>query len=163
MSLSGVFSGDGGGDVGAVLLSPCIKPGTVSQTPYNHYTMLRSIEDIFGLSHLAYAQLPGEVSFGSDVFTRPCAFPGKPTVSATAKGKRVTVKWSTKDPGGPGVAHYVVQVRQGKAAWETLLRSTTKRSTTYAGKVGGSHQFRVQFVDKLGKTSPFGTSKRVSG
>ena len=69
--LPGIF-GMGGGDVGAVLLSPCIAPGTVSQTPYNHYTMLRSVEDLFGLSHLGYAGLSGEQSFGSDVFTRSC-------------------------------------------------------------------------------------------
>jgi hypothetical protein len=64
--------GPGGGDTGAVLLSPCIKPGTVSHMPYNHYTMLRSVEDIFGLAHLGYAGLSGGRSFGSDVFTRRC-------------------------------------------------------------------------------------------
>ena len=52
-------TGPGGGDVGAVLLSPCIKPGTVSTVPYNHYSMLRSVEDIFRLPRLGYAQLPG--------------------------------------------------------------------------------------------------------
>ncbi len=62
------ITGPGGGVVGAVLLSPFIKPGTVSQTPYNHYSMLRSVEDLFGLGHLGYAQLPGETSFGSDIF-----------------------------------------------------------------------------------------------
>jgi phosphatidylinositol-3-phosphatase len=64
--------GPGGGDTGAVLLSPCIKPGTVSHMPYNHYTMLRSVEDIFRLPHLGYAGLSGERSFGTDVFTRNC-------------------------------------------------------------------------------------------
>jgi hypothetical protein len=68
--------GPGGGDTGAVLLSPCIKPGTVSHRPYNHYTMLRSVEDIFGLAHLGYAGLSGERSLGSDVFTRRCG-PGR--------------------------------------------------------------------------------------
>lgn len=64
--------GPGGGDTGAVLLSPCIRPGTVSHMPYNHYTMLRSVEDIFRLPHLGYAGLSGERSFGSDVFNRRC-------------------------------------------------------------------------------------------
>jgi phosphatidylinositol-3-phosphatase len=165
VSISSSISGDGGGDVGAVLLSPCIKPGTVSQTPYNHFTMLRSVEDMFGLSHLGYAQLPGEVSFGSDVFTQPCAFPTKPSVSAKAKRTKITVKWSTSDAGGPGVAHYTVQVRQGSGSWTTVhgLGSTTKRTTVYKGKARKSYTFRVEFVDKLRKTSPFGTSKRVSG
>ena len=67
------INGPGGGRVGAVLLSPCIAPGTVSNTPYNHYAMLGSVENLFGLSHLGYAALPGESYFGSDVFTRGCS------------------------------------------------------------------------------------------
>jgi hypothetical protein len=66
------ITGPGGGDVGAVLLSPCIAPGTVTHRRYNHYSMLRSIEDLFHLPHLGYAQLPGERSFGSDIFARTC-------------------------------------------------------------------------------------------
>jgi hypothetical protein len=56
--------------VGGVLLSPFIKPGTVSTVDYNHYSMLRTIEDIFGLSHLGDAAMPQVKSFGTDVFTR---------------------------------------------------------------------------------------------
>ena len=63
-------NGPGGGRTGAVLLSRFIKPGTVTNVAYNHYSFLRSIEDIFGLSHLGYARRPGVVSFGRDVFTR---------------------------------------------------------------------------------------------
>jgi hypothetical protein len=59
----------GGDQVGAVMLSQFIKPGTVSTVPYNHYSMLKSIEDIFGLSHLGYAGQAGLVGFGSDIFT----------------------------------------------------------------------------------------------
>ena len=67
------INGPGGGDTGAVLLSPCITPGTVTKEQYNHYTLLRSIEDLFGLAHLGYAGLSGERSLGSDVFNRSCA------------------------------------------------------------------------------------------
>ena len=59
----------GGGRIGAVLLSRYIKPGTVSNVPYNHYSLLRSVEDLFGLGHLGYAQLKGVTSFGDDVFS----------------------------------------------------------------------------------------------
>jgi hypothetical protein len=62
--------GPGGGRTGAVLLSPFIRPGTVSTRPYNHYSLLRSIEDIFGLAHLGYAASPQLQGFGADVFTR---------------------------------------------------------------------------------------------
>ena len=61
-------TGPGGGRIGAVLLSPLIKPGTVSTVPYNHYSLLRTIEDIFGLPYLGDAALPQVRSFGPDVF-----------------------------------------------------------------------------------------------
>ena len=51
-----------------MLLSPYIKPGSVNPTPYNHYSLLRTIEDIFGLGHLGYAARDEVESFGSDVF-----------------------------------------------------------------------------------------------
>jgi hypothetical protein len=40
----------GGGDTGSVLISPLIKPGTVSSTFYDHYSWLRTMEDIFQVS-----------------------------------------------------------------------------------------------------------------
>jgi phosphatidylinositol-3-phosphatase len=63
--------GPGGGRVGAVLLSKYIRPGTVTNHPYNHYSMLRSVEDLFGLSHIGDAQMPQVHSFGADVYTNP--------------------------------------------------------------------------------------------
>jgi hypothetical protein len=62
------LTGPGGGLVGAVLLSKFITPGTVNATPYNHYSQLRSVEDLFGLDHLGYAGAPGLAAFGHDVF-----------------------------------------------------------------------------------------------
>jgi hypothetical protein len=85
----------GGGDTGTVLISPLIKPGTVSSTYYNHYSMLRTLEDLFltgksctnpsnvdtplaagsvcggldGQGHIGYAAQAGLASFGPDVFT----------------------------------------------------------------------------------------------
>lgn len=63
------ISGMGGGLVGAVVLSPFIKAGTITQTAYNHYALLKSIETLFGLPLLGYAGAPGVTAFGSDVFT----------------------------------------------------------------------------------------------
>ena len=59
-----------GGDLtGAVLLSPFIKPGTVSTTPYNHYSLLKTLEDIYGIkTYLGYAGQTGLVSMGNDIF-----------------------------------------------------------------------------------------------
>lgn len=57
------FQSFGGDRTGAVLLSPFVKPGTVSNVPYNHYSMLKTVEDIFGLDHLGYAGQPGLQGF----------------------------------------------------------------------------------------------------
>lgn len=61
------IAGLGGGRTGAVLLSPFIRPGTVSSTPYNHYSLLASIESELGLARLGYAADAPAV-FGPDVF-----------------------------------------------------------------------------------------------
>jgi hypothetical protein len=69
----------GGGRIGAVLLNPAhIQPGSVNPTPYNHYSALRSYEDILGITsggtdghgHLGFAAQPGLAAFGPDVFNR---------------------------------------------------------------------------------------------
>ncbi|MCZ4493208.1 MAG: phosphoesterase family protein [Conexibacter sp.] len=65
----GQSGGPGGGRTGAVLLSPFIQPGTTSSYDYNHYSTLRSIEDMFALSHLGYAGASGLRPFGGDIFT----------------------------------------------------------------------------------------------
>jgi hypothetical protein len=84
----------GGGDTGSVLISPYITPGTVSTVDYNHYSWLRTMEDLFDVSscagagditvdagtvcdgldgsgHLGYAAQVNLADFGSDVFTAP--------------------------------------------------------------------------------------------
>jgi phosphatidylinositol-3-phosphatase len=70
----GIF-GPGGGRTGAVLVSRFIKPGTVSKIAYNHYSLLRSIEDFFGLGHLGYSGQKGLTTFGKDIFTQPNGLP----------------------------------------------------------------------------------------
>jgi hypothetical protein len=61
------ITGPGGGRVGALLLSPFIRGGTVSATPYNHYSSLASWETLLGLPRLADAARVPSV-FGADVF-----------------------------------------------------------------------------------------------
>jgi phosphatidylinositol-3-phosphatase len=65
----GPIPGPGGGRVGAVALSPFIRPGTVTSHPYNHFSFLRTAEGLFGLPYLGYASSPDPGSFGRDVFT----------------------------------------------------------------------------------------------
>ena len=79
---------NGGGDTGSVLISPYIRPGTASTRFYNHYSWLRTMEDLFrvrraapgldGLGHLGYAAQPGLAPFGEDVFNNPRGHGGDP-------------------------------------------------------------------------------------
>lgn len=64
------ITGMGGGRVGALALSPFVRPGSLSSTPYNHYSMLASIEDLFGQARLGYAAQSGLNRFGLDVYNR---------------------------------------------------------------------------------------------
>ena len=65
--MPGIF-GPGGGKIGALVISRYVAPGTWSTTPYNHYSLLGSIEEIFGLAKLGYARDPGVDTFGLDVY-----------------------------------------------------------------------------------------------
>jgi len=69
------FNGPGGGRVGAVVLSPFVRPGTVSAVPYNHYSLLKTVEAIFGLEPLGYAAAAGPQVFGPDVFSGAALHP----------------------------------------------------------------------------------------
>jgi phosphatidylinositol-3-phosphatase len=60
--------GPGGGRVGALIISQLTEPGSTDTTPYNHYALLCSIENVFGLTHLGFAGAPGLTCFGKDVY-----------------------------------------------------------------------------------------------
>ena len=59
----------GGGVVGLLLLSKYVKPGTLNGSDlYNHFSLLASIEDLFGLDRLGYASASGLPVFGASVY-----------------------------------------------------------------------------------------------
>lgn len=59
----------GGGRVGLLLLSPFVAPGTVDETGYfNHFSLLRSIEELFELEPLGYAAEEALAPFDASVY-----------------------------------------------------------------------------------------------
>jgi hypothetical protein len=62
------LGGPGGGRIGTLVVSSRVKAGTTDATPYNHYALLCSMEDMFGLKHLGFAGAPGLACFGKDVY-----------------------------------------------------------------------------------------------
>jgi hypothetical protein len=121
----------GGGRTGTVLISPLITPGTVSDVFYNHYSLLRTLEDIFqvstgngvnalaagtvsggldGLGHLGFAAQAGLAPLGADVFTN---------AGTNAAGNTPTPAGPAADTGGtvqsdlPGAAALLLVVGLG--------------------------------------------------
>jgi hypothetical protein len=59
----------GGGRVGLLLISPFVEPGSVDEAGYyNHYTLLLTLEELFGLEKLGYAKEEALTPFDSTVF-----------------------------------------------------------------------------------------------
>lgn len=58
----------GGGRVGALLLSPFVEAGTTSETYFNHFSLLATVEELFGLERIGYAAEPAITGFDETIF-----------------------------------------------------------------------------------------------
>ena len=64
------LSGGGGGQVGLLMLSPFIKKGGgLAQETYNHFSLLATVEQVFGLEKLGYAGLSQVKPFSAALFS----------------------------------------------------------------------------------------------
>jgi hypothetical protein len=60
----------GGGQVGLLLISKWVKPNTSDPVDsFNHFSLLKGIEELFGLRQLGYAKASGLLTWTSSVFT----------------------------------------------------------------------------------------------
>ncbi len=70
-ALTGIakLSGSGGGQVGLLLLSPFVKKGGgLVQETYNHFSLLATLEEVFGLGKLGYAAGAEVKPFSASLF-----------------------------------------------------------------------------------------------
>ena len=58
----------GGGRVGLLLISPFVEPGTTSETYFNHFSLLATIEELFSLEKIGYAAEPAITGFDESIF-----------------------------------------------------------------------------------------------
>ncbi|MEA2426055.1 MAG: phosphatidylinositol-3-phosphatase [Thermoleophilaceae bacterium] len=119
-SPGGDSPGPGGGKVGAVVISPFVKPGTVDKTPYNHYSLLRGVEDLFGLPHLGYAGQDGLEPVGPKLFNQT------PALGLVVKAKR-------RDRNH--VRFTIDAGRQATASFSGVCASAHPRPTSEDGKL----------------------------
>jgi hypothetical protein len=150
----GPTPGAGGGRTGAIFLSDFIKPGTQTKQAYNHYSLLRSTEDMLGLGHLGFAAATGLRPFGPDIFTnpkgKPLKPPPRPSVSLSGvPAKCVTHRFTvTVKARGRGVRIVVaLDGRQVRAARAKSLTLTI--SARHAKR--GPHRIRATAIDRFGR------------
>jgi hypothetical protein len=113
------IGGPGGGRTGTVLVSPFVQPGSVNDTPYNHYSFLRSMEDIFGLEHLGFAAAAGLKAFGDDVYSVAGQSFSPPTTVAPQTGTRGALPPTGRGTAAASAAAVLV------VAWLLVRRATT--------------------------------------
>src|SRR3954470_1513014 len=125
------IAGPGGGRTGTVVLSPFTVPGSVNDTQYNHYSLLRSVEDLFGLGHLGYAGMASLKPFGGDVYgaagTVDLTRPGSSRAPCTLRPLRARAKRL-----GAGALITALKVERRSASRVALRVTTARRSRVYA-------------------------------
>jgi phosphatidylinositol-3-phosphatase len=157
----------GGGRIGALLLnSKYIQPGTVDTTgSYNHYSALRSYEDLLGLTsggadglgHLGFAAASGLTPFGQDVFPSPVA----PTVTTQPSGQTVNpgqiATFTAAASGTPTPTAQWQISYDGGTTWSNIMGNSTATSTTLSGIVYGTFengwQVRAVFTNGSGSAT----------
>jgi hypothetical protein len=80
------------GPIGALLLGPQVRTGARVVTAADHYTLLRTLQDLFSLAPTGHAADPGRAPFGSDVW-----LPAAATVTAVKTPTTTTTRFR---PGG---------------------------------------------------------------
>jgi hypothetical protein len=137
----GPVIGSGGGLIGAVLLSPWVRPGSINSTPYNHYSLLRSVQALFGLGPLGYSGQAGLRAFGDDVYngTGPNATPASCTPPALPRAKRGRL------PRGSVVSKARLVRRRGKAPLlELRFARAARLSAVIRRRPAGGRLLRVR-------------------
>jgi phosphatidylinositol-3-phosphatase len=131
----------GGGRIGALLLnSKYIQPGTVDTTGYyNHYSALRSYEDLLGLTsggtdgygHIGFAAAAGVTPFGQDIF-QPDAAPTIATnPSSQSAPSGATLSFTAAANIATPNAQWQVSV-DGGSSWINIQNATSNTYTTGA-------------------------------
>jgi len=136
--------GSGGGRIGAVVVSPFVAPGTRNDHAYNHYSLLRSVEDDFGLGALGLAHKAEP--FGDDVFNGPRCF-NKPLPAADAKGNlaKSTLIGSADLIHVPGALRLTVAMAHAADLWIKVVdaKGRTRRVGPARGAACKSYTVRL--------------------
>jgi phosphatidylinositol-3-phosphatase len=92
-----VLPSGGGGKVGLLMISPFVEPGTVVETEYaNHFTLLKTLETMFGVEPLGYAGEEEMPTLSPELFIEPEAEEGE--AQKTAETSKRTASPNSATP-----------------------------------------------------------------
>ena len=168
----GPVVGSGGGLIGGIVLSPWVRPGSINATPYNHYSLLRSVQAVFGLGPLGYSGQAGLRAFGDDVYNGdgPAGTPASCTPPALPRARRGRL------PRGSVLSKVRIVRRRGKApllqmsfARPARLSAVIRRRRAggrllrvRSRKMGGCRTYRVGLRYRHGRIAVRAAVGRVS-
>jgi phosphatidylinositol-3-phosphatase len=137
-----------------IVVAPYVPAGTVDNTFYTHYSMLRTTEELLGLPLLGLAATANSMTsnFGLGTVSGSLPPPGAPgnlTASATSSGQ-VHLSWTAAAPGGAPISGYKIS-RNG-----TVIGTTAGAAVTYTDTTAGpgeTYSYAVSAVDSAGDVS----------
>ena len=145
-----------------IVVGPYTPAGTVDNTFYTHYSMLRTSEELLGLPLLGLAASANSMAagFGLTPPSSTVSPPGAPAnLTATVNGTGgVNLSWTAASPGTAAIAGYQV-TRNG------TVMATTGTGTTYtdtSASPGTTYRYAVAAVDALGNIGAASNTATVS-
>jgi len=110
--------------------------------------MLRSVEDLYGLPHIGYAQLPGEQSFGSDIFACAPAHPAVATRGKLPVGSEIESVRVSRRHGKVSLALYSV----GNASLRVTIKAKHHRTVVIKRTLVPCHSYTLSLPSGTGRT-----------
>ena len=144
-----------------IVVAPYVPAGTVDNTFYTHYSMLRTTEELLGLPLLGLAASANSMTSSFDLGAvsgapTPPSAPANLAASTSGSGQ-VNLSWTASIPGAAPVSGYQVS-RNG-----AVIATTSGAAVTYTDATaspGVTYNYAVSAVDTAGNVS--GPSNTVS-
>jgi Fibronectin type III domain len=137
-----------------LVVSPLAKPGFKSTVAANHYSLLRTIQDAWGLLPLGQsATARAMTEFFQVSSTTP---PGAPTgLVGTASGSSIRLTWNPPATGGAPTS-YVIQAgtAPGLSDLGSAATGSTVTTVSATGVPAGTYYFRVAAQNSAGVSAP---------
>ncbi|HZP49300.1 MAG TPA: alkaline phosphatase family protein [Vicinamibacterales bacterium] len=150
----GTTDSGGGGVIPMIVVSPLAKKGFRSTVAENHYSLLRTIEDAWGLAPLGHASTAAAMT---EYFTSTTTgVPGTPTsLAATTSGSTIGLTWKAPTTGG-APTNYVLQVGTGPGLTDIGSASTGSLATslTLNNVTAGTYYLQVAAQNSAGTSAP---------